>query len=59
MVTLLLALIYLAFISLGLPGSLLGSAWPQMAFGFRGAAVNGGNYFNVNFLWNGYFKFIF
>ena len=30
MVTLLLALIYLAFISLGLPNSLLGSAWPQM-----------------------------
>lgn len=29
------------------------------AFGFRGTAVNGGNYFNVNFLWNGYFKFIF
>ena len=30
MVTLLLAVIYLAFISLGLPDSLLGSAWPQM-----------------------------
>lgn len=30
MVTLLLALIYLAFISLGLPDSLLGSAWSQM-----------------------------
>ena len=30
MVTLLLALIYLAFISLGLPDSLLGSAWPHM-----------------------------
>ena len=30
MVTLLLALIYLVFISLGLPDSLLGSAWPQM-----------------------------
>ena len=30
MVTLLLALIYLAFISLGLPDSLLGSAWPVM-----------------------------
>ena len=30
MATLLLALIYLAFISLGLPDSLLGSAWPQM-----------------------------
>lgn len=30
MVTLLLAIIYLAFISLGLPDSLLGAAWPQM-----------------------------
>ena len=30
MVTFLLALIYLAFISLGLPDSLLGSAWPVM-----------------------------
>ena len=28
MVTLLLAFIYLAFISLGLPDSLLGAAWP-------------------------------
>ena len=30
MASLLLALIYLAFISLGLPDSLLGSAWPVM-----------------------------
>lgn len=30
MVNLLLAIIYLAFISLGLPDSLLGSAWPSM-----------------------------
>lgn len=30
MVTLLLAVIYLSFISLGLPDSLLGSAWPAM-----------------------------
>ncbi len=30
MSTLLLAIIYLAFISLGLPDSLLGSAWPEM-----------------------------
>ena len=35
MVHLLLGVIYLAFISLGLPDSLLGSAWPSMygAFG--------------------------
>lgn len=30
MITLLLAVIYLAFISLGLPDSMLGSAWPSM-----------------------------
>ena len=30
MYSLLLALIYLAFISLGLPDSLLGSGWPVM-----------------------------
>ena len=30
MYSLLLAIIYLAFISLGLPDSLLGSAWPAM-----------------------------
>ena len=30
MTSLLLAVIYLAFISLGLPDSLLGAAWPAM-----------------------------
>ena len=30
MVSLLLAIIYIAFISLGLPDSLIGSAWPVM-----------------------------
>lgn len=34
MVTLLLAVIYLAFISLGLPDSMLGSAWPSMFVDF-------------------------
>ena len=33
---LLLALIYLAFISLGLPDGLLGAAWPSM---YQGMAV--------------------
>ena len=32
---LLLAVIYLAFISLGLPDALLGSAWPSMYPGFH------------------------
>lgn len=31
MINLLLAIIYLAFISLGLPDALLGSAWPTMS----------------------------
>lgn len=35
MITLLLAVIYLAFISLGLPDSLLGSAWPVMYGAFE------------------------
>lgn len=35
MYSLLLAIIYLAFISLGLPDSLLGSAWPAMRQGFQ------------------------
>ncbi len=39
MYLLLLALIYLAFISLGLPDSLLGSAWPVM-YGFFGVKVS-------------------
>lgn len=39
MYQLLLIIIYLAFISLGLPDSLLGSAWPSM-YGELGAAVS-------------------
>ena len=35
MIQLLLAIIYLAFISLGLPDSLLGSAWPSMQPGLN------------------------
>ena len=35
MVTLLLAVIYLIFISLGLPDSLLGSGWPKMQIAFN------------------------
>ena len=34
MFSLLLAIIYLSFISLGLPDSLLGSAWPTMFSGY-------------------------
>ena len=42
MVSLLLAVIYLAFVSLGLPDSLLGSGWPAMYEGL-----------NVSFAWAG------
>jgi len=35
MVSILLAIIYLAFISLGLPDALLGAAWPTMCIEFR------------------------
>ena len=35
MVHLLLAIIYMAFISLGLPDALLGSAWPMMYVEFN------------------------
>ena len=42
MVSLLLAIIYMAFISLGLPDSLLGSAWPIMRLDFAaGLSVAG------------------
>ncbi|MBQ4382601.1 MAG: MFS transporter, partial [Oscillospiraceae bacterium] len=43
MTALLLALIYLTFVSLGLPDSLLGSAWPTMQ-----------GYFDVPSSWAGY-----
>lgn len=47
MASLLLAIIYLAFISLGLPDSLLGSAWPSM-YGELGSTVSGaGNIFMI------------
>ena len=39
MFSLLLAIIYLSFISLGLPDSLLGSAWPTM-YPQRGVPVS-------------------
>ena len=37
MVNLLLAVIYLAFISLGLPDAMLGAAWPTMYHDFGGS----------------------
>lgn len=47
MVSLLLVIIYLAFISLGLPDSLLGSAWPSM-YSALGSTVSGaGNIFMI------------
>lgn len=43
MTTLLLVIIYLAFISLGLPDSLLGSAWPSMYQGLHSTISGAGN----------------
>ena len=40
MASLLLAVIYVAFISLGLPDSLLGSAWPTMSQDLNGPAAS-------------------
>lgn len=42
MVSLLLAVIYLSFISLGLPDSLLGSAWPVMYAGMHATVSDAG-----------------
>ena len=51
MVHLLLAVIYLAFISLGLPDSLLGSAWPSMHLRIRRACFLGGRHFHDHRRW--------
>ncbi|GAB2540696.1 MFS transporter [Gracilibacillus alcaliphilus] len=47
MVTLLLIIIYLAFISLGLPDSLLGAAWPAMQLDFEAPIDTAGYLFMV------------
>lgn len=47
MTTLLLAIIYLAFISLGLPDSLLGSAWPSMYSQLHSTISGAGNIFMI------------
>lgn len=47
MTTLLLVIIYLAFISLGLPDSLLGSAWPSMYQGLGSTVSGAGNIFMI------------
>lgn len=53
MVHLLLAIIYIAFISLGLPDSLLGAAWPVMHEDLGGAAVLCGHHLDDYCLWDG------
>lgn len=47
MTTLLIVIIYLAFISLGLPDSLLGSAWPSMYQGLGSTISGAGNIFMI------------
>ena len=51
MVHLLLAVIYLAFISLGLPDSLLGSAWPSMQRGIWRTRVLCGHHLHDHRRW--------
>ncbi|SET39449.1 sugar MFS transporter [Paenibacillus sp. NFR01] len=46
MATILLIIIYLAFISLGLPDSLLGATWPNMRLDF-GAPVDAAGYISI------------
>ena len=47
MLTLLLIIIYLAFISLGLPDSILGSAWPAMRTDLSVGLSNAGVIFMI------------
>ncbi len=51
MVSLLLAIIYMAFLSLGLPDSLLGSGWPVMRLELGAGAVDAAlnNYVAVHY----------
>lgn len=56
MYTLLLLLIYLAFISLGLPDSLLGSAWPVIHQELQVPLSYAGGSDNDHFIWNNMFK---
>ena len=50
MASLLLAVIYLAFISLGLPDSLLGAGWPVM-HGFLGVPLSYAGFVSMLRLW--------
>ena len=52
----LLVIIYLAFISLGLPDTLLGSAWPQMHIELNASLSSAGI---ITMIGNGYIKFVF
>ena len=54
MVSLLLPVIYLAFISLGLPDALLGAAWPSM-YPQLGAGVSWAGGVSMIIMWWGQF----
>ena len=47
MISLLLAVIYLAFISLGLPDAILGSAWPNMYRSLNSTITGAGSIFLI------------
>ena len=52
MVSLLLPVIYLAFISLGLPDALLGAAWPSMYPQHGAGVTRAGGVFKINCQWS-------
>ncbi|MFR6375397.1 MAG: hypothetical protein ACLUN5_02400 [Oscillospiraceae bacterium] len=54
--TALLMMIYLSFISLGLPDSMLGSAWPAMNVSLRRAALGRRTGADADFILHDYFQ---
>lgn len=52
----LLGIIYLSFISLGLPDALLGAAWPNMYPEFQVPVSYAGNHFHDYRIGNHYFQ---
>lgn len=53
--SLLLGIIYLSFISLGLPDALLGAAWPDM-YPIPGSGILRGNDIHDHCVWNDHFQ---
>lgn len=54
--SLLLGIIYLSFISLGLPDALLGAAWAGYVSGIPGSGILRGNDIHDHCVWNDHFQ---